>query len=41
MTTTCLPFSSSLLTAVLYGAALGGVAAAVVLTRALHGWQIA
>lgn len=42
MTTTCLSSSPSLLIAVLHGATLGGVAAAVVLTRArLRGWQIA
>lgn len=42
MTTTYLPTSFALLTAVLHGAALGGVIAAAVLTRArLHGWRVA
>lgn len=42
MTTTCPSSSASLLTAVLHGAALGGAAAAIVLTRArLRGWPIA
>lgn len=42
MTTTCLPASFSLLTAVLHGAALGGLLAATVLTRArLRGWAVA
>lgn len=41
MTTTCLSSSPSLLIAVLHGAALGGVAAAIVLTRArLRRWRI-
>lgn len=40
MTTTSLP-TSPLLAAVLHGAALGGLAAAVVLTRArLRGWNV-
>ncbi|MGD9735971.1 MAG: hypothetical protein AB7V58_10250 [Solirubrobacterales bacterium] len=43
MTTTYLPASSWLVTAaVLHGAALGGIIAAAVLTRArLHGWNVA
>ena len=41
MTTTCPSSSSSLLIAVLHGAALGGVAAAIALTRARwRGWRI-
>lgn len=41
MTTTFLVASSPLLAAVLHGAALGGLAAAVVLTRArLRGWEV-
>ena len=41
MTTTSLAASSPFLAAVLHGAALGGLAAAVVLTRArLRGWDI-
>lgn len=41
MTTTSLPAVSPLLAAVLHGAALGGLAAAVVLTRArLRGWDV-
>lgn len=42
MTTTSLPAPSPLLAAVLHGAALGGLVAAVVLTRArLRGWYVA
>lgn len=41
MTTTFLSASSSLLAAVLHGAALGGLIAAAVLTRArLRGWAV-
>lgn len=42
MTTTSLAASSPFLAAVLHGAALGGLAAAIVLTRArLRGWDVA
>lgn len=41
MTTTDLPAPSSLVTAVLHGAALGGLIAAAVVTRArLRGWEV-
>lgn len=41
MTTTFLSASSTLLTAVLHGAALGGLVAAAVLSRArLRGWAV-
>lgn len=41
MTTTSLTASTPILAALLHGAALGGLAAAVVLTRArLRGWDV-